>query len=80
MVAMTGFHGIAGGLLFLALGIVELVVLRRTLYPALRWRYEKAKLTQSQGVGPDLIINVLRFQSLVLMPVAGFLLGERLGP
>ena len=70
--------GILGGLAFLVLGILELMVLQRTLYPALRWRHEKAKLTQSQRIQPDLIINILRFQSLVIMPVLGFLLGDRL--
>ena len=72
---MSGF---LGGLGFLVLGILELIVLQRALYPALRWRHEKAKLTQSQRIQPDVIINVLRFQSLVIMPVLGFLLGDRL--
>ena len=75
---MGAMTGILGGLAFLVLGILELMVLQRTLYPALRWRHEKAKLTQSQRIQPDLIINILRFQSLVIMPVLGFLLGDRL--
>ncbi|MGH6854004.1 MAG: hypothetical protein ACREDX_08380 [Aestuariivirga sp.] len=75
---MTGLHGILGGLAFLGLGILEHIVLQRTLYPALRWHHEKAKLTQSQRIQPEVIINVLRFQSLAVMPVAGFLLGGRL--
>ena len=70
--------GLLGGLGFLVLGILELVVLQRTLYPALRWRHEKAKLTQSQGVRPGVIITLLRVQSLIVMPVLGFLLGHRL--
>jgi hypothetical protein len=70
--------GILGALCFLMLGIVELLILRRTLHPVLRWRYEKAKLTQSQGIQPEVIINFLRFQSLVIMPIVGFVLGNRL--
>jgi hypothetical protein len=75
---MTDLHGILGGFVFLMLGIVELIILQRSVYPALRWRHEKAKMTQSQRVRPELIMNVLRFQSLVIMPVLGFLLGGRL--
>jgi len=71
--------GILGALIFLMLGLLELIVLQRLLYPVLRWRHEKAKLTQSHRIRPDLIINGLRFQSLVIMPVLGFLLGNRLG-
>ncbi len=70
--------GLLGGLAFLGLGILELIIMQRTLYPALRWRHEKAKLTQSQRIQPEAIINLLRFQSLVIMPVLGFLLGDRL--
>jgi len=70
--------GILWALVFLMLGIFELIILKRLLYPTLRWRHEKAKLTQSQRIRPDLIINALRFQSLVIMPVVGFLLGSRL--
>ena len=70
--------GVLGALSFLMLGIMELLILRRTLYPVLRWRHEEAKLTQSQGIQPEVIINLLRFQSLVIMPVLGFMLGARL--
>jgi len=66
-------------LIFLMLGIFEVMILNRLLYPVLRWRHEKAKLTQSQRIRPDIIITALRFQSLVIMPMLGFLLGNRLG-
>ncbi len=71
--------GILWALIFLMLGIFEVMILNRLLYPVLRWRHERAKLTQSQRIRPGLIINALRFQSLVIMPVLGFLLGNRLG-
>ena len=76
---MGAMTGILWALIFLVLGIFEVMILNRLLYPVLRWRHEKAKLTQSQRIRPDLIINTLRFQSLVIMPVLGFLLGNRLG-
>jgi hypothetical protein len=78
MGTMTGFNSIVGALVFLVLGILELMILQRALYPALRLRHEQAKLTQMQGMEPNKIMNVLRFQSLVIMPVLGFLLGDRL--
>ena len=69
---------ILGALGFLFIGMAELVLIDRTLYPVLRQRYEQAKVTQSQGVDPSRIMNLVRFQSLVVMPVLGFLLGDRL--
>ena len=69
---------LVGALLFTALGLAELALVNRSVYPALRWRFEKAKLTQSQGVSPSTIMALVKFQSLVLMPVLGFLLGSRL--
>ncbi len=70
------FHGLIGAIVFLILGILELAVLQRTLDLALRQRYEKAKLTQQQGLEPGRIMTLLRVQSLLVMPVLGFLLGR----
>ena len=64
--------------MFLGLGLLELAVLNRSLYPALRWRYEKAKLTQEQGVRPQSVMLLLRIQSLIVMPVLGYVLGQGL--
>ena len=69
---------LVGALVFTAIGLAELALVNRSVYPALRWRFEKAKLTQSQGVSPSTIMALVKFQSLVLMPVFGFLLGDRM--
>ena len=74
----TNFDGVVGTFLFLALGIVELALIQRFVYPALRWRHERAKLTGSQGADPSRLMTALRFQSLILLPLLGFLLGGRL--
>ncbi len=70
--------GVVGALLFLSLGIAEVALFNRSVYPSLRWRYERAKTTQSQGVKPSTIVALVKFQSLVLMPVVGFLIGDRM--
>ena len=72
------FPGLIGALLFLILGLVEFAVVNRALYPALRWRHEKAKTTQSQGMAPSRIMALVKVQSLIVMPVIGLLLGDRL--
>jgi hypothetical protein len=77
MGAMT-FHSLVGALIFLGLGLIELAVVSRSLYPALRWRFEKAKTTQEQGVNPKTVMLIVKFQSLVLMPIIGFVLGDRM--
>jgi hypothetical protein len=72
------FGGCLGGLLFLAIGLAELAIFNRYLYPALRWRHECAKLTQSQGVRPATILALVRVQSLVLLPLIGVIAGDRM--
>ena len=70
--------GVIGALLFLSLGLAEVALFNRSVYPSLRWRYEKAKITQSQGISPATIMALVKFQSLVLLPVVGFVLGSRM--
>jgi hypothetical protein len=76
MGAMIG--GMIGALLFLSLGLAEVALFNRSVYPSLRWRFERAKTTQSQGVSPSTIMALVKFQGLVLMPVVGFLVGDRM--
>ena len=68
-----------GAFVFLVLGYIELKIVQRTIYPMLRWRYEEAKVTASQGVDPKRIMGLVKLQSLVLMPVLGLFLGNRFG-
>jgi hypothetical protein len=69
---------LVGALIFICIGLAELALFNHSIYPALRWRYEKAKTTQSQGISPSTIMALVKFQSLVLMPVLGFVLGSRM--
>ena len=69
---------VVGALVFAIIGLAEVALVGRSIYPSLRWRYEKAKITQSQGVSPATIMALVKFQSLVLLPVLGFLLGSRM--
>ena len=70
--------GLVGALLFLSLGIAELALVNRSIYPSLRWRYEKAKTTQTQGLRPSTIMALVKLQSLILMPLLGLFLGDRM--
>ena len=72
------FAAFIGALVFLSLGLIELAVVRRAVYPAFRWRYEAAKLTQSQGFRPSRLLALVKIQSLVLMPLAGLFIGARM--
>jgi hypothetical protein len=67
--------GILGAFAFLLIGMAEIVVVRRSVYPVLRWRHEKAKLTQAQGRDPNWLIAAVWFQGVVVMPVLGFVVG-----
>jgi hypothetical protein len=68
-----------GAFVFLVFGFIELKIVQRTLYPTLRWRYEEAKVTGSQGMNPARIMVLVKLQSLVLMPLLGLFLGNRFG-
>jgi hypothetical protein len=72
------FAGLIGALLFLVIGIAELAFVNRSVYPSLRWRYEKAKTTQSQGVRPSTVMALVKVQSLILLPLIGLILGDRM--
>ena len=72
------FAGLIGALVFLMIGVVEFALLNRSLYPALRWRHEKAKLTQEQGIDPNRIMLLVRIQSLVILPLLGLFLGRQI--
>ena len=72
------FYGLIGAVVFLVLGLIELAVVNRVVYPALRWRYEKDKTTQSQGLAPGRVMALLKFQSLIVLPLLGLFLGDRL--
>ena len=66
-----------GAFIFLVLGFVELRLIQRLVYPNLRWRYEEAKVTASQGIDPRRIMGLVKLQSLVLMPIVGLLFGDK---
>jgi hypothetical protein len=67
---------IIGALVFLILGFIELMIVQIMIYPALRARFEAAKVTASQGADPSRIMNFVKFQSLILMPIIGFYMGN----
>ena len=66
-----------GAFIFLVLGYIELRLVQRMIYPTLRWRYEEAKVTASQGIDPRRIMILVKLQSLVLMPIVGLLFGDK---
>ena len=69
---------VVGALVFAIIGLAELALVNRSVYPSLRWRHEKAKVTQTQGISPSAIMTLVKIQSLILMPVAGLVIGDRM--
>jgi hypothetical protein len=67
---------ILSAFIFLVIGFVELMIVQTMIYPSLRWRYEKAKVTASQGMDPLRIMTFVKIQSLLLMPVVGYFMGN----
>jgi hypothetical protein len=75
---MNGIYGLIGALIFLVAGLVELALFKGLIYPALRRHYETAKVTASQRHDPSRVMSLIQFQSLVILPVVGFMLGDRI--
>jgi hypothetical protein len=59
-------------------GIVEVTVVNQTIYPLMRRRHERKKVTGTHGRDPAIMMNFIRLQGLVALPVLGFLFGEHL--
>ena len=69
-------YNLFGALVFLVIGLIDIMFIQRMVYPQMRKRHEEAKVTGSQGRDPALFMNGIRFFSLVLLPVLGFMLGD----
>lgn len=66
------------GVAALVLGLVEVLFADRVIYPSVRRRHELKKVTGRQGIDPANVMHVVRFQSLVVLPLLGVLFGEPL--
>ncbi len=55
---------------------MEVLFADRVIYPPVRRRHEMKKVTGRHGIDPTSVMNVVRFQSLVVLPVLGVLFGE----
>jgi hypothetical protein len=67
---------IAVGVAALVLGFLEVLFADRVIYPSVRRRHEMKKVTGRHGMDPTNIMHVVRFQSLVVLPLLGVLFGE----
>jgi hypothetical protein len=67
---------ILGAFVFLVIGFIELMIVQTMVYPVLRARFEEAKVTASQGMDPLRIMNLVKVQSLLVMPLVGYFMGN----
>jgi hypothetical protein len=74
----AGIYGLIGALAFLVAGLFEVAMFQRLIYPTLRRRHETAKLTASQGADPSRYLYLVQLQSLVILPIIGFMLADRI--
>ncbi len=69
-------YSMAGLLIMMGVGLVNLGVYQRWIYPALRRRHEKAKVTGSHGRDPGTVKLIFKTLALLVLPVLGFLFGD----
>ena len=76
----TDTHGYTennfGAFAMLVFGLVEFALLQRILYVPMRDKYERAKVTGSQGLDPAVFWTALRFFNFIVLPALGFLFGD----
>ncbi len=65
-----------GGIVMLIVGLVSYGVLHRTIYPALRWRYERRKAYGRRGIEPNVWMELLKAVILLAFPAVGLLFGD----
>ena len=65
-----------GAVVMLLVGIAVHGLLRRLLYPALRWRYERRKAYGRRGIEPNVWMEVLKAVNLLALPAVGLLFGD----
>ena len=68
-------YNLFGALAFLVIGLVDVMIMQRMVYPQMRRRHEEAKVTGKQGRDPALFMNGIRFFSLIVLPVVGYMMG-----
>ena len=69
-------YSLLGGLVMLIVGLLIYGLLFRTLYPALRWRYERMKAYGRRGVEPHVWMELLKVVNLLALPAVGLLFGD----
>ena len=71
-------YSIAGLLIMLGIGLVNLGIYQRWIYPLMRLRHEKAKVTGSHGRDPGVMKITIKIAGLIIMPALGYLFGDPL--
>ncbi|MFW6076599.1 MAG: hypothetical protein ACOC71_02505 [Hyphomicrobiales bacterium] len=65
-----------GGIVMLFVGLASYGILRRMVYPRLRWRYERMKAYGRRGIEPNVWMELLKVFNLLALPVVGLLFGD----
>jgi hypothetical protein len=74
-----GAMSLVGLVVFAMIGVAELWLIQTTIYPAMRQRYEAAKVTGASATNPNWVMNLFRFQCLVALPFIGLVYGKVIG-
>jgi hypothetical protein len=61
-----------------AAGVLLLAAFNRFIYLSISFKYEEAKATGGAALNPRLVASIMRFLSLIALPVLGFLFGHQL--
>jgi hypothetical protein len=68
-----------GLVVFAIIGVIELWLVQTMVYPAMRARFEEAKVTGTSATDPTWVMNLIRAQSLIAFPLIGLMFGKAFG-
>jgi len=74
------FYSLLGAAIMLALGLVDMIILSRLLYPALRERHGRALAHGAKAPSPRLVMRLLWLFNLLALPILGFIAGAAVLP
>lgn len=65
-----------GAFVGLFIGYIDVAIMSRMFYPALRLRHEEAKVTGRTTVKPSTVMGLVKLISFVAFPLAGYMAGN----
>ncbi|MGI9484041.1 MAG: hypothetical protein ACR2OR_16960 [Hyphomicrobiales bacterium] len=69
-------YSLLGAVAGLLIGIIDVAVASRFIYPAVRMRYETAKAHGRKGLSPSAMMSFLQITGYIVFPIIGIVIAN----